>query len=262
MSSSASQPRAPTIQLNSCFDMPVVGFGTWRAVPNETQQSVYTALKAGYRHVDCARIYGNEKEVGEGIKRALDEKILTREELFVTTKVWNNAHSRERALQSIKDSLSDLQLSYLDLVLIHWPVSFAWIDGQNWPKDENGHAIQADPTEASVKTAWQALEEAVDQKLVRSIGLSNHSPDEIDEVLSYARIPPAVDQVELHPWFQQDALLTYGRKRNIVIVAYSPLGNLKREGAEDKTPLNEETVKALAKKYSKSEGQIILRWGH
>lgn len=259
---SAAATKVPTVKLNSGYELPVVGFGTWRAEKNQTKDSVYTALKAGYRHIDAARIYGNEKEVGEGIKRALDEKILTRDELFVTTKVWNNSHSQELALKSIRASLADLQLDYLDLVLIHWPVDFEFVEGESFPKNEAGHIKQADPAVANIKLAWQGLEAAVEQKLVRSIGVSNFTVAEVDALREYARIVPACNQIELHPYLQQEELLAYGRKHNIVTVAYSPLGNLKRDKEEEgKTPLVDETVKALAKKYGKSEGQIILKWG-
>jgi len=261
--SAASATQAPTLTLRSGGAIPVVGFGTWRAEPQQTENAVYEALKAGYRHIDCARIYGNESEVGRGIARALSEKLLTRAELFVTTKVWNDSHTRERALQSIKNSLKDLQLDYIDLVLIHWPIDFEHEEGTHFPKDpKTGKARnETDPSKASVKLCWQGLEDAVQQGLTRAIGVSNFSPQQIDELLEYASIKPDVNQIELQPYLQQDELLAYAKKNGLVIVAYSPLGNLKREGAEDFTPLNEPVVASIAKKHHKSPAQIVLRWG-
>jgi diketogulonate reductase-like aldo/keto reductase len=226
------------------------------------ENSVYEALRCGYRLLDCARIYGNEAEVGRGIRRALDEKIVTRDELFVVTKVWNDSHSRERALQSVKTSLKELQLDRLDLVLIHWPVNFEHEEGTVFPKDAQGKARnELDPSKASIQLCWQGLEDAVDQGLVRAIGVSNFSVQQIEALKSYARIQPDVNQVELQPYFQQEAMLEYAKKNGLVVMAYSPLGNLKREGAEDNTPLNEPLVAELAKKHNKSPAQIILRWG-
>jgi len=264
MSASASAtPRAPTLKLRSGGAIPVVGFGTWRAAPQETENSVYEALKSGYRHIDCARIYGNESECGAGIARAFAEKLLTRDELFVTTKVWNDCHSRERALQSVKDSLKDLKLDYVDLVLIHWPINFEHEEGTHFPKDpKTGKARnELDPSKASVKLCWQGLEDAVKAGLTRAIGVSNFSPAQIDELLTYATIKPDVNQVELQPYWQQDELLAYAKKQGMLLVHYSPLGNLKREGAEDHTPLNEQIVAAIASKHNKTPAQVILRWG-
>jgi diketogulonate reductase-like aldo/keto reductase len=212
--------------------------------------------------LDCARIYGNEAEVGRGIRRALDEKLVTRDELFVVTKVWNDSHSRDRALQSVKTSLKELQLERLDLVLIHWPVNFEHEEGTVFPKDAQGKARnELDASKASIQLCWQGLEDAVDQGLVRAIGVSNFSVQQIEALKSYARIQPDVNQVELQPYFQQEAMLEYAKKNGLVVMAYSPLGNLKRDGAEDNTPLNEPLVAEIAKKHNKSPAQIILRWG-
>lgn len=221
-----------------------------------------TALKSGYRHIDCARIYGNESEVGAGISKALKEGVVKREEIFVTSKVWNNAHAPQDTLASIEATLKDLQLDYLDLLLIHWPVNFKKIEGQMVPRDADGNVIQEeDESVASVKLCWQAMESAVEKGLVKSIGVSNFSIQEIDDLLAYARIKPAAQQIEIHPYFQQDEMIAYCKSKNITIEAYSPLGNLKNTGEEDVTPLNDPVVAELGKKYNKSAGQIVLRWG-
>lgn len=263
-SSFASTPVAPTIKLSSGASIPVVGFGTWRAGPGETESSVYCALQSGYRHIDCAKIYGNEKEVGAGITRAISEGLVKREELFLTTKVWNDSHTTERTQRSVTESLADLQVSYLDLVLIHWPVEFAYLPEKGmFPRDDKGVVINdTDPSSgASIKACWQALEGLVSAGSVRSIGVSNFSIEEIQTLLAYAKIKPVCNQVELQPYFPQDELLAFVKSQNMILVHYSPLGNLRNKGAEDDTPLNDPVVATLAKKHSKSAAQIILRWG-
>lgn len=262
--SSASAPCAPTLKLSSGGSIPVVGFGTWRAAPGETESSVYCALQSGYRHIDCAVIYANQKEVGAGIARALKEGLLKREELFVTTKVWNDSHTADRTHKSMMDSLADLQLDYLDLVLIHWPVEFAYLPEKGmFPRDDKGVVINDTDLAggASVKACWQALESLVQQGLVRSIGVSNFSMEEIQALMSYAKIKPVCDQVELQPYFQQEELLAFAKSQDMILVAYSPLGNLRHKGTEHDTPLNDPVVASLAKKHGKSPAQIILRWG-
>lgn len=263
MSSVSSAVRAPTIQLSTGAQLPVVGFGTWRAAPADTVASVYTALESGYRHIDCARIYANEKEVGAGITKAFNEKIVTREEVFITSKVWNTEHSRELALQSVRDSLADLQLKYLDLVLIHWPVHFARIPEKgSFPRDESGQVInETDASKASIRAAWEGLEDAFASGLTRAIGVSNFSSAQIDELMLYAKVKPVCNQVELHPFFPQDELLAYCKSKNIAVVQYSPLGNLNAGSEENDTPLKDPLIVELAAKYKKTPAQIILRWG-
>lgn len=238
--------------------MPVVGFGTWRAYEGQAEASAYAALQVGYRHLDCARLYANEKEVGAGIARALQEGLLTREELFVTSKVWNDSHTRELTRSSVEGMLADLGLSYLDQVLIHWPVSWRVPN----VRDEAGNSVEeTDPTKASAKLAWGALEELVDEGKIRSIGVSNFTPAQIDELLTYARIRPDVNQVELHPYLQQDALLADAKSRGMLLTHYCPLANVHRPGFESLTALTEPIILALAEKHKRTPGQIILRWG-
>lgn len=204
------------------------------------------------------------QEVGAAISRALADGVVKRSELFVTTKVWNDAHSRSLSLQSVRDSLADLRLEYLDLVLIHWPVNFVHQGpgGSPFPKDAAGQVInETDPNKASVRLCWQGLEDAAAAGLTRAIGVSNFSTAQCDELLAYASVRPVCNQVECQPYFPQRDLHAYLKSKGMVLVAYSPLGNLRAAGAEDVTPLNEEAVKRVAAKHNKSPAQVILRWG-
>ena len=219
------------------------------------------ALKFGYRHIDCARFYQNEVEVGQGIARALQEGIVKREEIFVTSKIWNTDHAPKHAKASIEQSLKDLQLDYLDLLLVHWPVNWKKVGDEVWEptNPETGHMLhELDEHVASVKLCWEAMEDAADKGLVRSLGVSNFSTKQLDELFSYARIRPVVHQFEIHPYFQQDELIAYCKSHDLRVEAYCPLGN--RPNVPD-TPLDDPVIHELGKKYNKTPGQIVLRWG-
>jgi len=265
--SSSSSPATTTanVPLRKFYNgqtIPAVGLGTWRSQPGEVEEAVYQALVCGYRHIDCARIYGNENEVGLGFARAIREGVVRREDVFLTSKIWNNAHNGELARKQLDQTLKELQVEYVDLLLIHWPVNFKMVEGNMWPKDDNGHTMnETDSSVASIKLCWQAMEKFVDEGKVKSIGISNFSKEECEEVFGYARIKPVVNQIEVHPYFQQDDLIAYCHSKGMLVEDYCPLGNLKRHGAEDVTPMNEPIVKQLAEKYKKTAGQIVLRWG-
>ncbi len=222
-----------TIKLNNGLDMPVVGFGTWQTPSGEVAEtSVYQALKAGYRHIDTAAVYKNEASVGDGIIKSG----VKREDIFLTTKLWNDAHSYEGAKEAIETSLKKLQVDYLDLYLIHWPnpklIRDAW---------EQGNA-----------DAWRAMEEAVDAGKIRAIGVSNFHEHHLDALLKTARIKPAVNQIYASPSDPQEALKAYNDAHDIVTQAYSPLGT--------GTILENDALKAIASKYSKSVAQVAIRW--
>jgi diketogulonate reductase-like aldo/keto reductase len=219
------------------------------------------AIKAGYRHIDCARIYGNEREVGNGIARAIKEGIVTRDDLFITSKIWNNAHSTAAATANLAATLSELQISSIDLLLIHWHQSFEFVEGESFPKDAAGVIRDADPAVASVQICYTAMESFVDAGKVKSIGVSNFSIEQIKEVLTYARIKPVVNQIEVHPYWPQQEMFDYGKTVGLHIQAYSPLGNVMNAGEENITPLNEALIADIGKKYNKSPAQVILRWG-
>ena len=219
-----------TVKLNSGYEMPILGLGTWTLSNEEAENSVYHALKDGYRSIDTARYYQCETGVGKGIKKAVDEGIVKREDVFVTSKIMPGDY--ERAAQGINDSLRDLGLDYIDLMLIHQPGS-------------NDEAV------------YKAMEQAVRDGKVRSIGISNYyTPEAFDEVMSYAQIPPAVIQNENHIFYQNTALQEYVRKYGVVVESWYPFGG-RGHTSEN---FNNETITAIAKSHGKTSAQVILRW--
>ncbi|KAG1464927.1 hypothetical protein G6F56_004983 [Rhizopus delemar] len=196
-----------TFQLNTGATIPALGLGTWQSKPNEVYEAVLIALKNGYRHIDTAFIYGNEKEIGQAIK---DSKI-PREELFITTKLWNNSHSPAAVEKALQVSLDNLQLEYLDLYLIHWPVAFKGGE-EKVPKDEAGN-IQLE--DVDITETYAAMEKLVGPK-VRAIGVSNFNIATLEKLAKTQKIVPAVNQVELHPFLPQDDLLDYCKEHKIL----------------------------------------------
>ncbi|XP_022072493.1 aldo-keto reductase family 1 member A1-B isoform X1 [Acanthochromis polyacanthus] len=245
--------------LNTGRKMPLLGLGTWKSEPGKVKQAVVWALEAGYRHIDCATIYGNEVEIGEALQETLGpNKSLRREDVFITSKLWNTQHHPEDVEPSLLKTLKDLKLEYLDLYLIHWPYAFQRGDVP-FPRKEDGTMLYDD---TDYKLTWAAMEKLVEKGLVRSIGLSNFNRGQIDDILSVASIKPTVLQVESHPYLAQVELLAHCRDRGLVLTAYSPLGSPDRAWKHPDEPvlLQEPVIAALAEKYKKSSAQIILRW--
>lgn len=219
-----------TVTLNSGYEMPIIGLGTWTQNDEETANSVYYALEDGYRLIDTAQYYGNEYGVGEGLRRAIDDGIVTREEVFITTKIMPSSYNN--AYNSIDESLERLGVDYIDLLLIHQP-------GSN---DEE---------------VYRAMEQGIYDGKVRSIGISNYyTKEEIDEVLSYATIVPAVIQNENHIYYQNTDLQEYVSKYGIIIESWYPFGG-RGHTSEN---FNNEVIRDIATKYNKTSAQIILRW--
>ena len=219
-----------TVMLNSGYTMPVIGLGTWTLSDDQAETSVYAALKTGMRLIDTARYYGNEAGVGRGVRRAIENGIVTREEIFVTSKIMPGDY--ERAARGIDDSLRDLGLDYVDLMLIHQP---GWND----------------------EAVYQALEQAVRDGKVRSIGISNYyTPEAVEEVLSFAEIVPAVIQNEDHLYYQYRSLQEYVKQYGIALESWYPFGGR----GHTQEHFTNEIIARIAKEHGKTPAQVILRW--
>ncbi|MDR6300403.1 aldo/keto reductase [Mesonia maritima] len=240
--------------------MPVIGLGTWKSKPKEVEKAVEHALKNGYRHIDCAAVYGNETEVGNALQNVFKEGKVKREEVWVTSKLWNNAHKKEDVIPALKNTLNDLKLDYLDLYLMHWPVAFRpGLEG--FPeKDEDFLSLE----EVPLIETWNAMLEAKKQGLVKHVGVSNFSINKLKSLSKETSQIPEMNQVELHPYLHQDELLKYCKENNIHLTAYSPLGSGDRSDdmkAENEPSLLEnDTIKEIAEKHNASAGQILITW--
>ncbi|KAF8822108.1 putative Prostaglandin F synthase [Cardiosporidium cionae] len=207
--------------------IPNLGIGTWKLANEKATSVVYNAIKLGYRHIDCASIYENEVEVGKGIHAAISEGICRREDLFVTSKLWNTDHRKEHVPEAIKRTLSDLQLTYLDLYLIHFPLSLKYVDPKitypgGWIHDPSAKNPKMELDDVTIEETWRAMESLVDLGLTKHIGLSNFDLQLLQDLLKYCRVKPAALQTELHPHLVQKHLVRFCSSRDIVITSYSP----------------------------------------
>ena len=249
-----SDLRFAKIPLNSDSSaIPALGFGTLIPNPAETKIAVTNALRVGFRHFDCAERYRNEREIGESFQAEFATGAIAREEVFVTTKLWNTNHRPERVEPAFDASCARLGLSYLDLYLCHTPFAFQPGDDLD-PRDQNGKIIY-DQGVTLIET-WQAMERLVDKGKCKAIGLSDVVLEKLVPVYEAARIKPAVVQVEAHPHHPQTELLEFCRQKGIVLLAFAPLGHGMRPG-----PLEDPTVLAIARQTGLTPAQVLLAWG-
>ncbi|XP_029295444.1 aldo-keto reductase family 1 member A1-A [Cottoperca gobio] len=247
------------VTLSSGQRMPVIGLGTWKSAPGQVKQAVLAALDCGYRHIDCAAAYSNEQEVGEALSiRVGSGKALRRDEVFITSKLWNTKHDQADVEEACRSSLAHLGLSYLDLYLIHWPMAFQR-GKELMPRREDGSVCYSD---THYRETWAAMESLVDKGLVKAIGLSNFNARQTDDIISMARHAPVVNQVECHPYLSQADLLSHCRSVAVCVTAYSPLGSGDRPWASPDEPslLQDPRLGAIAQRYQKTSAQVILRW--
>jgi D-xylose reductase len=259
-----------TMRLASGDSMPAVGLGFWKIEPDHAASAVEDAIRCGYRHLDCACDYGNEPQVGEGVQRAFRLGLCKREDLWVTSKLWNTYHAGEHVRPALERSLRDLQLDYLDLYLIHFPIALAHVPFEKryppgWFHDPDAAQPRMLPARVPISETWRAMEDVLRAGLVRCIGVSNFNISLIRDLLSTAQIAPAVLQVELHPYLAQEKLLRFCREASIAVTGFSPLGaasyfSLGMAEAGDSV-LEQPVVRDTASRHDKSPAQVVLRWG-
>jgi len=249
---------------------PAIGFGLWKLPKEQCADLVYTAIKTGYRHFDSASDYGNEVEVGLGIKKALDDGLCKREDLWITSKLWNTYHAKEHVQPAIEKTLNDLQLDYLDLYLIHFPIALAYVPFNErypaeWLYDPDANEPSMKASKVPLSETWQAMEKLVEHNLTRQIGVCNYNSGLLHDLMSYAKIKPAMLQIESHPFLTQEKLLKLCKNYSIPVTAFSPFGALsyvELSMADDsETVFDKTAVLSAAERLGKTPAQIVLRWG-
>lgn len=238
--------------------IPALGLGTWKSEPGQVRKAVVWAIEAGFRHLDCAKIYQNEKEVGEGIEIAIRSGLVKREDLFVTSKLWNNAHKVDQVKPALEKTLKDLGLDYLDLYLVHWPLAFK--SGVTFAQEREDFYTYE---EAPLSATWQAMQEMKEIGLTRHIGVSNFNQNKLNELASLPGQQPEMNQVEMHPFLPQADLVNYCKSRAILMTAYSPLGSpdsRSEKHADDPKLLTNDKIKKIADQHGASVGQVLIAW--
>jgi len=249
----SSELRMKRLPLNNGSGrIPALGFGTLIPDAAVTTTATRDALEAGFRHFDCAERYRNEGEVGEALQAGLAAGGIAREDVFVTTKLWNSNHRPERVEPAFEASLARLRLNYLDLYLIHTPFAFQPGDDQD-PRDQNGNVLYDHGV--TLLDTWRAMESLLEHGKCRAIGLSDITLNELLPLYESARIKPAVVQVESHPYLPETELLEFCKEKGIVFLAFAPLGHGSRPG-----PLDEPVITAIAARVGKTPAQVLLAW--
>ncbi len=250
--------------------IPSIGFGFWKVAREDAADVAYQAIEAGYRHLDCAADYGNEVEVGQGIARAIADGLVTREELWVTSKLWNTFHAPQHVEEGCRKSMADLGLDYLDLYLVHFPIALEYVPIETryppeWVHDPEAAQPSMRRAKVPLHQTWAAMEGLVSAGLSRNIGVCNYNSGLLHDLMSYAEVKPHTLQVEAHPYLTQDKLVRLAKDYGLQVTAFSPLGalsyvELDMAGRSDSV-LTEEVVQRAAEAHDKTPAQVVLRWG-
>lgn len=248
-----------TMEFKNGDRMPVLGLGTWKSNPGDAYKAVREALRIGYRHIDCAPIYGNEAEVGRALDESFKTGVVSRKAVWITSKLWNNAHAPEDVRPALVTTLADLQLEYLDLFLIHWPVHLK----KNVWFPRSADALIAYEN-LPISETWSAMEALQKEGLCKHIGVSNFSSAKLQALAADAQQKPEMNQIELHPYLQQTATLDFCRGRGIHVTAYSPLGSADRpaglKSADEPVLLEDPVIQAIAGRRSATPAQVLISW--
>jgi len=257
------------MKYKSIKDMPEVGFGLWKVPQDVCSTAVFRAIEVGYRHFDSASDYGNEREVGEGIKAALDRGLCKREDLWITSKLWNTYHHPDHVNLALEKTLNDLQLEYLDLYMIHFPISLEFVPFEEryppeWFNDPDCAHPKMIPSRIPLSDTWHAMELLKESDRVKYLGVCNYSSGLLHDLMNYCEIKPDMLQVESHPRLTQEKLIRLAKNYNLEVTAFSPLGSISYEeigGAEEtESLLGNETIRSIAEDLGIPPAQLILSW--
>lgn len=247
------------LKLNTGYTIPILGYGTWRSKPGIVYDAVRKAIELGYRHFDCAYMYQNEAEIGKAFNDAFDAGDVKREDLFVTSKLWNNRHDPKIVQRAFEGTLSDLNIGYLDLYLIHWPVALK--ESVLIPESA---ADMVSLSDLPLSKTWDAMVKVAETDLLKSVGVSNFSETKIKDITAKTGVKPAINQVELHPYLQQSSLKNFCDSQEILLTAYSPLGSYDRptdRSASNEPNLFEDPIlEKIAEELQISVAQVMLAW--
>jgi len=254
------------LKLNNGNEMPMFGLGTWNSPKGEVKQAVEWAIDAGYRHIDCAHCYENEAEVGEAISNKIKQGIVKREDLWITSKLWNTNHLPENVETGLNTTLKNLGLDYLDLYLIHWPTAFKYAgEDERMPGGFDIKTLEIDDSADYVET-WKCLEKIYrESKKLKNIGVSNFNTFQLNRILNETETVPQINQIEIHGYFPQNELVEFCKSKDIQLTAYSPLSSpgfcmdfLKKNSHP--VLIQEPKVVKIGEEHGKSAAQVLLRW--
>ena len=254
----------------SIESIPSIGFGLWKIANENCANVVYEAVKQGYRHFDSASDYGNEKEVGMGLKRAMEDGLCTREELWITSKLWNTFHHPDHVPAALQRSLEDLQLDYLDLYLIHFPIALEFVPfEERYPPEWFFAPEEINPqmklARVPLADTWKAMENLKIKEIVKNIGVCNYSTGLLHDLMNYCQNPPDLLQIESHPYLCQENLIRLAKQYGLKVTAFSPLGSLSyvelEMAKQNESILDQEIVRVISKRLGCSPAQTVLRWG-